>query len=48
MLDGPVMLQTKLAVVERIHLQSGKFAMGVTNKATEGNENLLMTFLIQN
>ena len=41
------MFQTKLTVVERVHLQSSKFAMGVTNKATEGNQNLLMAFLIE-
>ena len=36
MLDGPVMLQTNLTVVERVHLQSSKFAMGVTTRLLRG------------
>ena len=34
MLDFPLMLRVKLPVVDRIHPQSNKFAMGVENKAT--------------
>ena len=34
MLHFPLMLQVKSPVIERIHPQSNKFAMGVENKAT--------------
>jgi len=34
MLDFPLMLRVKLSVVDRIHLQSNKFASGVENKVT--------------
>ena len=34
MLDVFLMLQVKLSVVDNIHPQSNKFAMGVKNKAT--------------
>ena len=33
MLHFPLMLQVKLPVVDRIHPQSNKFAMGVENRA---------------
>ena len=38
-LDFPLMLQVRLPVVDRIHPQSNKFAMGVENEAT-GDEKL--------
>jgi len=34
MLDFPLMLWVKLPVVDMIHRQSNKFAMGVENKVT--------------
>ena len=39
MLQGALLLWLNLAVVERIHPQSNKFAMGIENKAT-GNSKL--------
>jgi len=34
MLDFPLILWVKLSVVDKIHPQSNRFAMGVGNKAT--------------
>ena len=38
MLDFPLMLWVKLPVVERIHPQGSKFAMGVENRCTGDSE----------
>jgi len=38
MLDFPLMLWVKLPVVDRIHPQSNKFALGMENKATGDSE----------
>ena len=38
MLDNPLMLQVKSPVVDAIHQQSNKFAIGVEKKATGGSD----------